>query len=699
MAKVTHANIHVENGQQVGDSSRMAVHVLPQRGPRTGETLVMFLDLPGAPLNVCGDMLRALQEGYANAPGGVTSALRLAIKLANDRLLNANRGAASPLTGSLTCALVGEESVVLAQCGPALTYVRTSEGAFERIEPQGAAAEGKLGSSQTIDVFFDNVAHQEGTIYVLTGAHSYPQQNDRLVSACMSKGDAETVAAYLNVNVKQSMAGLAFEVDLAEPNAVDEDDEDDDDDDKQVNTAPPVTSFSRQSAPSAKKADAGRPAAPPPQQQQAVGRRPLLTQEAKDGIRAAFGALWDGLATLGERMLPRGTPRPAMTLSQRVRSRQFLAVAAMVLLPIVIVSISVPFYLQISGEAERMEMKRTIQAQIAAAQAARAPNDVREQWSVLQKSVGEYAMKYPEHAAEFSDVQTQARSQLDGLAKIARVQPATIVRFAEAARYRVASSAMGVYALNTANGTASYTPLNDDHTALNGNAVQLQFTDVEEINRSLTDIAWATNSASRWRTEGAVLFGANGVYEYSSATMRASPWKIGADSSARPTAVQAGELYNNVLYLLDGVVGQIWKYKISTDKLTPDAPYFRAPFDALKGAVDLGIDGAVYVLTQNGSVQKFFGAAPQPFAIVGLPEPMRRPTALVVTGGDPERGNVYILDEQAGAVYEFDKRGMFIRQYRGMQDEFVGATDLAVDMARRTGYIVTNELLYTFKLQ
>ena len=93
---------------------------------------------------------------------------------------------------------------------------------------------------------------------------------------------------------------------------------------------------------------------------------------------------------------------------------------------------------------------------------------------------------------------------------------------------------------------------------------------------------------------------------------------------------------------------------IGGESLKSEAPYFRSAFESLKGAIDLGIDGAVYVLTQNGTVQKFFNKAPQPFSITGLPEPIGRAAALVVTGGDPERGNVYVLDAQAGTVLPAD---------------------------------------------
>jgi len=319
----------------------------------------------------------------------------------------------------------------------------------------------------------------------------------------------------------------------------------------------------------------------------------------------------------------------------------------------------------------------------------------------IQQQVAAYETKYPEHAADFGEVRAQARTQIDALVKTTRVKASRIAQFEAPGRHRVAASAMGVYGLNVDQGTASYTPLNDDHTAVSTQAapVSLPFTDVQETNRRLVDIAWATNNDSRWRTEGAVMFGEQGVYEYSSATTRAAPRTIAATDDARPARVVAGEIYNSTIYLLDAEVGQIWKYTVDGQQLQSAQPYFRAAFEPLKGAVDLGIDGAVYVLTQNGAVQKFFNRAPQPFAITGLPEPIGRPAALVVTGGDPERGNVYILDAQAGSIFEFDKKGVFLRQYRGDGDEFVDATDLSVDMARRTGYVVTKEFLFTFKLQ
>ncbi|MCX6018535.1 MAG: hypothetical protein NTZ50_08550 [Chloroflexi bacterium] len=194
------------------------------------------------------------------------------------------------------------------------------------------------------------------------------------------------------------------------------------------------------------------------------------------------------------------------------------------------------------------------------------------------------------------------------------------------------------------------------------------------------------------------MFGSGSVYEYSSATTRASPLKIPEADSARPSHVLAGELYNNTVYMLDADLGQIWRYPIAPEGLGVGSPYFRSSFDSLKDAVDLGIDGAVYVLLKNGTVQKFFSRQPQVFSITGIPEPIGQAAAIAVTGSDMNSGAVFILDAQSGAVVEFNKAGAFVRQYRGDADEFVGATDMNIDVARRTGYIVTSTQIYTFRL-
>ena len=693
MANVTHATVHVFNGEELGDTPHASVHILGKRGPRSGESLMVFLDLPAASAQMCGEIARALTDGYSRAPGGVTSALRLAIKLASDRVLSINKGATpnQRLEGSISCAVISDESVVIAQCGPAIAYVRTTSGAFERIDPQGVAAQQVVGVTSTIDVSFDNVAHQPGSTYLLTGDRSFPGQNDGLVNVCMSKGDPRMVAGYLNANVKQGrMTGVVFGLPVREKAGKTEAPR------EPIIEAPrrqpdrePVRDADRATTPLERGGRAARAAA--------AGAGAEFGGSMRSGLNQAGQSIKRSLASFGGKMLP--DTAPLEDKAQRSKTALFALVATAVILPILIVSVVIPLYYQYSGEAERRETQLGLDALVVSARAASAPADVKENWSKVLQQVTAYDAKYPDDVARYAEAKGLARTQLDGLSKIVRVSASPIVQFASAGRRRIAASALGVYVLNLDTSLADYLALNEDRTTLSGKPAPLSFVSGVSGSLVLADVAWATNTGSRWRTEGALLFGAANVYEYSSATGRAAPLPVPAIDDKQPGQIAAGELYNNSVYMLDINAGQIWRYPITPEGLGTGSTYFRSSFDPVKQGKDIGIDGAVYVLIGNGSIQKFFNRQPQKFALTGLPEPIGNAVAMAVTGDDPNRGNVYVLDGQAGAIHQFDKTGQFVKQFRGSGDELANAQDLSYDAATNTVYVVTSDRLYSFKAQ
>src|SRR5664280_1477744 len=108
MADVTYSSIHVANGQELGDTPQVFVQLAGRRTPRTGETLIVFLDLQNAQPATITEVTRVLSDAYWRAPGGLTTALRLSVKLANDRLVDLNRGVppGNQTSGSLTCAVI-----------------------------------------------------------------------------------------------------------------------------------------------------------------------------------------------------------------------------------------------------------------------------------------------------------------------------------------------------------------------------------------------------------------------------------------------------------------------------------------------------------------------------------------------------------------------------------------------------------------
>ncbi len=682
MYDVSFSSINVINGEELGDTPQVSLHVVGKRAAREGEKLVVFLDLPTASPSTCADVARALYDAFMRAPGGVTSALRLAIKLANDRVVQLNKGAplSRRLEGSISCALVTGDGLIIAQAGPAIAYARSDAGAFEVVAPYPATPAQVVGISPSVDVQFNNFAVQPGDVFVLTGSRSTLGVSDELIRVCMGKGDARMVAGYLNANVKRGrMIGVALSVDVA-PGAT-----------KPASPQPARSSAETVSA--ARRAEspsvsAASPHAPAPAGPPATATIAATVNQVARWVQRSLGAL-------GARLLPQEAPAD---VEQRSRTATFLLAAIAVLIPIVVAVIVAVLYLQFSGEAERIRLRNDAQVQVEAARAAADPAQAKADWARALEMISEYEAKNPQDRAAFDEAKAQARARLDEIGQVTRVQPILLAVFEGSAARHIAASALGVYVLNRDANSADYYVLNAERTGTTGKKVSIAFSEGATTTPvALVDIAWATTAGNRWRTEGAVLFAVGQIFEYSSATGRASPIPISTNADATPVRVQAGELYNNTVYLLDTGVGQIWRYRLAGDRLGSGDSYFRSPYNPLKESLDFAIDGAIYVLQRSGAILKYFSRQPMQFTVTGLPDQQwSRVAAIALSGDDPNRGSIFVLDAGSGSVVELTKTGQFVRQYRGAQDEFIDAQDMAFDATSNTVYVATRERLYSF---
>ncbi len=213
----------------------------------------------------------------------------------------------------------------------------------------------------------------------------------------------------------------------------------------------------------------------------------------------------------------------------------------------------------------------------------------------------------------------------------------------------------------------------------------------------LLDMVWAATGGSRMQSGLLLLTDDNRLLEYS-VRRGISLLKVGnTERWARPTAIAT---YLGKLYVLDTATNQIFRY-------SPDAEgYSGAPEEwfalsqprDLRGAVDMAIDGAIYVAYSDGRVEKFMTGDPQPFPMEGLAEPLRQPAA-IYTDVSEEVRHVYVADPAAARVVQFTKEGQFVRQFRFSQgDWFSGISDLYVNEAEHRLYFVSDGGLYVATL-
>ena len=123
-------------GQRQSDATHMAVLTPPRRAhaDRRYETLFVFLDLGGGGAgSLARVMLERFSLTYWRRGGTVTTALRQAINAANAHMLEENRllAVSHRRRGGIVCAVLRENSLYLAQVGPAQALL--AQGGLYRV--------------------------------------------------------------------------------------------------------------------------------------------------------------------------------------------------------------------------------------------------------------------------------------------------------------------------------------------------------------------------------------------------------------------------------------------------------------------------------------------------------------------------------------------------------------------------------------
>jgi hypothetical protein len=109
------------------------------------------------------------------------------------------------------------------------------------------------------------------------------------------------------------------------------------------------------------------------------------------------------------------------------------------------------------------------------------------------------------------------------------------------------------------------------------------------------------------------------------------------------------------------------------------------------------IDGAVYILLDDGKLLKFFGGEAQPYELGGLPQPLVRPVAFV-NEGDTTSGALYVADADAQSIVALTKSGQFIHQFKVEGGALADLEALTIEPDSRTLYIMASGRLYALAL-
>jgi len=124
------------------------------------------------------------------------------------------------------------------------------------------------------------------------------------------------------------------------------------------------------------------------------------------------------------------------------------------------------------------------------------------------------------------------------------------------------------------------------------------------------------------------------------------------------------DAYVTNLYLLDSDNGEVWKHTSSDGAFGKGSAYLDTRTTSIKGAVDLAIDGNIFVLMNDGSIQRFVrGAFDQDFNLGAIPAPNASIESPKQIFSDADTNYIYILDSNAKRIVKFEKNGTYANQY------------------------------------
>jgi hypothetical protein len=161
---------------------------------------------------------------------------------------------------------------------------------------------------------------------------------------------------------------------------------------------------------------------------------------------------------------------------------------------------------------------------------------------------------------------------------------------------------------------------------------------------------------------------------------------------------KAIETYLRNLYVLSPENSQIYKYERLSNRYAPPVEY-NVNGD-LSGAIDMAIDGNVYVLKEGGQVVKLFRGETRPFTIRHLPEGVLDEATKVFKVQD---GNLYFLVPSLSRVVivtdgEASGESSYVKQYILEGDQVGELVDLYVDPEELRLYVLDAKRVYSIDL-
>lgn len=667
-------------------------------------------------------LLDTVRNAYFAWQGSVTAGLQQAIREANALLFRENRDSlpGEQRTAGVSCLVVRENDLFLAQAGPSAVYLTRGDQVTRlpelspwlddvALEDVDAAP---LGARSELSAALFHALVGPGDVALLTEsalARRLPAWELPGMLAQATTG--EILGALVIAGGGSNLSALVVRLEEA--------------------TAPSVRSV----APGSLQEELE--AAPPPVSRPLrpglfamigrvrFGQRAQAAGRTLSGVLAALGA---GLLTLLKRVLPgqvapvenkpaKGAPaRPSRTQEpvkgvpkRSAQSKAFIWLAVGV--PLLVAAVVLVLVVQ-RNQTQRAEIQALWDKANQSWLEGSGTNDktvARGRLGEALSTLEQLVARRPEHQ-EAGDLQNRVRARLDEINQVQRVaQFTTLKTYSNAARLsRVIVEDEHIFVLDRNSGTVVHHQLIPGQQALDPavpDAVVVSKGDQvgDVLVGDLVDMAWITAGQGRQRAGLGILDSGGALLEYDPVTQKVTASRI-KDYETWQFAKLIGTYFGR-LYVLDSSASKIWRYAPTVDgySASPD-DWLSVPAD-LTGSLDMAIGDSIFVLSVDGSIRRYTTGEADAFAVSDWDVPPNNPGALFTRPPEAQEpaNPLYIADRGNSRIVRTSPEGTFQQQVRTAisltgPDPLASVTSLSVDTTGKQVLFLSGDKLYMFVL-
>jgi hypothetical protein len=741
--------LRVVNGARLQDAAPyVAALTAPPRAARgrEDERLFFLMDLTGsASSRLCRELREIVVQTYWSNVGSITSALRRAASAANQRLFQMNRHTDSSKRcyGGLTCAVLRGNDLFILQAGPGHACVLQGDRLVCFPRDEGLA---HLGIGPLADARLYHEFASIGDMLLLASSTLVREGGyDGIVRVLPRVEMQEVLEGLEQIGIGADFSALVVRWSLAgtepvreEPVAAE----------TSPPAPPPLTEVSpipveprktpEPPEPRRRVVEEDIPATPvewtrqdtrPPEpvREPAPGMGERMKggvdslgrglSSVRRGVVATGAGLAGGASTLFRRILP-GADREGRPKEPHRRpipsENPALMIALAIGIPVLVVIIVALASLQFGAEGRARASIAKAEQEIELAQAAGDNSaEARPHWEAALRHIEEAALLQPGNvqAVELQIQIEEAEERLDSLDGIIRLAPLQLWDFgASAVPRKLVVHGQMIFVLDRAGGWGVRLTLNptgdgvveeDVATLLARTGQQIG----DGVVGNMVDFVWV-NQADERRTSALLILeeedGALLNYDPAWMDEAGNPRLKRSFLDTPPTGIpKAVGSFKGRFYVLDALAdesGQIWRYQ-PLDDAYPEQPerYFASPPPKpLASALDMAIDGHVYILYDDGTILKFLGGEIEDFEIRGLPGDLDQAVAFAVDA-DGSSGAIYVVDKGNERVVVLEPDGAFQAQFRA-DGAFDDLEALTVNEVDKRLYVLSGGRLYLASL-